>query len=523
MNIPAHINYPKSISEIKTGRSTIEKWMSVNYPEFLTWLRNEYDTAHSVKEMLYMFFQDIPVRPKCVSCGKDVKYHGYEKGFGTYCCPKCAQTDSDVRARYVASMITKYGEDYTKKCSEKGMETKLKRYGNKNYNNHEKMKTTCMERYGVDNVMKSSEFVEKSRETCMERYGVPNFVQSDSYKSSFPKILTRMRNTCMERYGVPSPMQSDEIKKKVNETCMERYGCMWNCMREESHNSHNVNSGPNKYIKDLSEHYGIEYTIEHSIERFVFDFKVGDTLIEVNPYATHNVNWSPYGDVRIDKNYHMSKTNAGKMSGYRVINIWDWDDADMIIKSLVNKQPIYARNCEVRSVSIEQTREFLNEYHFQGFCKNQKIVYGLFHNGELVQLMSFGKPRYNKHYEYELLRLCTRFDVYVIGGTQKLFSHFIKEHNPISIISYCDESKFTGDVYQKLGFSCLKKPQPSRHWYKEKGCIHITDNLLRQKGYDKLFGTNFGKGTSNDVLMLNDDFVEIYDAGQSTWVMKLKK
>ena len=46
---------------------------------------------------------------------------------------------------------------------------------------------------------------------------------------------------------------------------------------------------------------------------------------------------------------------------------------------------------------------------------------------------------------------------------------------------------------------------------------HITDNLLRQRGFDQLFDANFGKGTSNEELMQSFGFVEIYDCGQSRY------
>ena len=267
--------------------------------------------------------------------------------------------------------------------------------------------------------------------------------------------------------------------------------------------------------------YNIEYTSEVPIDNYVFDFKVGNTLIEVNPYATHNVNWTPYKNVKIDKKYHQLKTNAGKDAGYKVINIWDWDDAEQIIKSLAPRTTVYARNCIIKKLSKKDVKLFLFQYHFQGFCNGQTIIYGLYYNDELIQVMTFGKPRYNRKYEYELLRLCTKFGYNIIGGTQKLFAHFINDYNPTSIISYCDESKFTGSIYSKLGFTLKNKPTPSKHWYKHKGNLHITDNLLRQKGFDKLFGTDFGKGTSNEELMLEHKFVEIYDAGQSTWTWNL--
>jgi hypothetical protein len=88
------------------------------------------------------------------------------------------------------------------------------------------------------------------------------------------------------------------------------------------------------------------------------------------------------------------------------------------------------------------------------------------------------------------------------------------------MISYFDDSKFNGKVYIKLGFTVFRKNDPSKHWYNMKTGQHITDNLLRQKGYDNLFDANYGKGTDNDDLMKQNGFVEIYDCGQSTYVWK---
>lgn len=50
-----------------------------------------------------------------------------------------------------------------------------------------------------------------------------------------------------------------------------------------------------------------------------------------------------------------------------------------------------------------------------------------------------------------------------------------------------------------------------------KGNIRITDNLLRQRGYDQLFKTTYGKGTNNEQLMLNNGWLPIYDCGQSVY------
>ena len=73
-----------------------------------------------------------------------------------------------------------------------------------------------------------------------------------------------------------------------------------------------------------------------------------------------------------------------------------------------------------------------------------------------------------------------------------------------------------------MGFICKSRNiKPSKHWVHYKNLQHITDNLLRQRGFDQLLGDKygtFGKGTSNDELMLSHGFVEVYDCGQSTYV-----
>ena len=81
--------------------------------------------------------------------------------------------------------------------------------------------------------------------------------------------------------------------------------------------------------------------------------------------------------------------------------------------------------------------------------------------------------------------------------------------------------------YQLKHLHCLAKHYDSnKHWYNSNMNIHITDNFLRQRGFDQLFGDIFGyygKGTDNEILMLENKFVEIYDCGQSVYIWKKEK
>ena len=180
---------------------------------------------------------------------------------------------------------------------------------------------------------------------------------------------------------------------------------------------------------------------------------------------------------------------------------------------------VYARKCIIKEISVEEASQFINKYHFQNYCKDI-IRLGLYFNSNLVSVMTFGAPRYNKNYEYELLRYCSNSKV--VGGPEKLFKYFIKVYKPKSIVSYCDLSKFTGYMYTNLGFS-QKKVSIGKHWFNPKTKQHITDNLLRQRGYSQLHkDTIHQKGESNELLMLENGYLEMYDCGQSTYTWKNK-
>ena len=199
----------------------------------------------------------------------------------------------------------------------------------------------------------------------------------------------------------------------------------------------------------------------------------------------------------------------------------DWDDKNKIPYLLDdNKEVIYARKCEVKQIEYNDCHQFFEDYHLQwDTLKNKDNVYiWLYYDDELVECMSFWKPRYNKKYEWEILRLCSHKDYRVVGWADRIFKHFLSLINTNSVISYCDMSKFDWKVYEQLWFKLLKWNAPSKHWYNPKTTQHVTDNLLRQRWFDQLFWTSYGKWTSNNELMKQAWFVEIYDCWQATFI-----
>ena len=514
------MEYPEHYSIIKTGRLSLQNWLIKNYPDFYKYLSDKYANI-DIKAALYMFYNGIDNIPLCEECGKPVKFHGYIYGFSKFCCPTCAGKNEEVQNKLKQSLISNHGENYKEQIIKKIADTKQKKYGDSKYNNLAKSKQTCLEKYGVDNPMKNDLIKEKSKQTCLEKYGNEYYFASEAFLKNKNGYVEKTKQTCLEKYGGLNCMSNPIVKNKVKQTCLEKYGVEWNCMRPDAKNSRNFNSVPNESFANLLNQYNIEYEREYHLNGKSYDFKVDNYLIEINPSPTHNINWNPYGGKLMNKDYHLEKTELAKHNGYNVINVWDWDDMDKILYLIYKKESIYARNCILKEIKAKECNDFLNKYHLQNTCKGQSVKIGLYYNDILVSVMTFGKPRYNKKYEWELLRLCFHKDYKIVGGSEKMFKYFISNYNPNSIISYCDNSKFNGDVYDKLGFILnTKKITPSRHWYNYKTHMHITDNLLRQKGYDKLFNTNYGKGTDNHDLMIKNNFIEIYDAGQLTYEWK---
>lgn len=197
--------------------------------------------------------------------------------------------------------------------------------------------------------------------------------------------------------------------------------------------------------------------------------------------------------------------------------MYPWDN-DICINKDEKQVIIGARKCELKTPSLKELDDFLNKYHYQKTCNGQTYRYGLYYNDKLIGVMTFGKARYTKHAQYELLRLCFHSNYKIIGGSQKLFNAFIKEYNPNSIISYCDKSKFTGKVYETLGMKIIQKGLPRDHYWRETDKKHISQKQLVMFGPDKLIGTSYGKGTNNKEIMLKEGFTVIKDKGQDAYL-----
>lgn len=387
-----------------------------------------------------------------------------------------------------------------------------------------KTRETWLSKYGVDNIAKVEDIQEKQRATCLAKYGVPYPMQVpefakrnlsahwDKPESERQEIIDRQRATMQEKYGGYPFEHSSSLHDQYVETMIERHTNLYTGQcKELRQRVSKINQNFNDRLLELGLSTEFEYYIHHK----AFDIRISSTniLLEIDPTYTHNT-IDNYWHTPITSTYHVEKSEIAREAGFRCIHIFDWDDWDKVIDLVRPSTRIYARNCHLKEVSKSEADKFTDENHFQGKCNGQIQNYGLYYNSELMEVMTFGKPRYNTHYDWELLRLCTKRGYRVTGGASKLFKAFVSS-NSGSIISYCNLSKFNGDVYSRMGMTLKYVSPPAKIWSKDKR--YVTDNLLRQRGYDQLFKTDYGKGTSNDELMLQNGWLPVYDCGQAVY------
>ena len=133
--------------------------------------------------------------------------------------------------------------------------------------------------------------------------------------------------------------------------------------------------------------------------------------------------------------------------------------------------------------------------------------------------MTFGSPRFNKNYQYELIRLCWKNNYEINGGSEKLFKYFLEKYKPKNIISYCDISKFSGDVYEKLGFKLIGYSDPSYIWRSHTTLMTRFDTMRGSLSKKLGLPEEYDNFSESDI-MHELGFWKIYDCGNAKYLFE---
>jgi len=461
-----------------------------------------------------------------------------------------------IEERRIKTNIKKYGVDYYSKSSTaKGtaLEKRKNITDEQKQSKRQKTKETFLKKYGVEHHMKLVEQQNKVKGTNQKRYGSNTPLQNSQIKEKFKKTLAnrtpeqlamlecKKRNSIQDKYGVSSPSRiglpnstlsildnKDQFISFISGKTREQV------LDELSIASHTLYLYSKKYqatelfSKPLRSQFEVElseFLKSHSVDfdqnnrslitPLELDFYIPELSLAIECSGLY---WHSELSLGKDSKYHYDKFQKCKQIGITLITIFedDWNFNQSIVKSRLehilgvkSKQKIYARNCAVMTVDYSDIKDFVKAHHLQGTIKST-INLGLKFNDELVAVMTFGKSRYNKQYEYEILRFCTKGSVVGAGG--KLFSYFLNTFNPESVISYSDNCWGLGNMYKELGFE-LKSETIGYHYtdYKKRyNRIGFQKHKLVMEGEDA--------NLTEWQIMQNRGFDRIWDCGQSLWI-----
>jgi G:T-mismatch repair DNA endonuclease (very short patch repair protein) len=400
-------------------------------------------------------------------------------------------------------------------------------------------------KHNVDNPMRVPKILAAHMEADKARNGGKFFVQTDEFKD-----MSRISQ--FNKYG-NWHSASDEGKRTViakYNSGMQQYGCiidsmddkehvMFTCARcghqsTESSNfikfriRHDITPCPVCYTK--SEPTSIEegelrtfveslgFTVTH-YDRDFLGSGGADIVVEDKKLIIEYDGLYWHSELYRDSDYHANKTRLAAEKGYRLIHVFsdEWVYSRHIVKSRLASilgrwdydggVRVPARECEVREVTSSDADDFLHRNHLQGAIQSKWRI-GLYHNGQLVSLMTFGQNRFGDG--VELHRFCNKVGVTVIGGASRLFSHFVNAHTDINELTTFADARWSerDAFYIKLGFSYESTSAPG---------YYIVDGDIRRNRMQfqrhKIAGPG-DEGKTEHEITLERGLFRIYDCGQ---------
>jgi len=471
----------------------------------------------------------------CDICGRETTntfkdYYSYTSGLtNMFYCKVCKTIKSKK------TCLDKYGVDNPMKVDDikNSLKNSLKvKYGVDHYSSTEdyksKYKNTCLSKYGIENTFQVDSFKEKSKKTSNEKYGVDHFInlfttRQESKRKKEKNTKVKYDNLIDDNFSIME-YESDTflINHKV---CGGNFLIGSGLLRSRTNQNVCICTICNKIGNKFSfiETELCSFLNENNIDyiknsRKLLNGKEIDIYIPNFNLALeiNGVYW--HSELYKKKDYHLNKTIECNKLDIHLLHIWedDWKYKSEIIKSIISnklniiKNRIYARNCVIRSVSSSDSRKFLDKNHIQGFSSSQ-IKLGLYHNDELVSLMTFGDRYTNSKIEYELIRFCNKLNTNVIGSASKLFKSFLKDNNKI-VISYSDISMFDGKMYAILGFEFTSISDPNYYW--------VVDGIRKHRfNYNKkkLISEGFDPNKTEVKIMHDRGYYRIWGCGQKKW------
>ncbi len=500
-------------------------------------------TIAKLQHRIFCIINNINEHPKCIVCGKNVKYHDKYGGyFKETCCKLCGSKNPKRTEKTKQTNLEKYGvenvsqnDKIKKKISDiqlnmskekkldkliKTKETKLKNYDNENFTNREKAKQTNLERHGDIYPARLKKFKDKSKNTMLKKYGMnTNHIHISNledwldddwwYRNSTDNVINFRIDELSTYFNITanSGLYSRLKKLGIKPMPMTYYS--------------NLEKEVVDFIKTIYNEEVVENT------RKIIYPKELDIYIPKKKLAIefNGLFWHSSYDIESEqnlKNIHKIKTNNCEAKDIQLLHIFEneWIYKKDIWKSVIrNKlnlsEKIYARKCKIKEIDSNLSRIFLENNHLQGNSYS-KYNYGLFYNDELVSIITFNKSRYNKNYDFELIRFCNKLNITVVGGFSKLLKNFRCLHQG-TIISYANRRWSNGNLYYKNGFELINITSFNYFYFQKDNILYNRQKFQKYKLVNLL--DNYDKNLTESENMYNNNYRKIFDSGNKVFIL----
>lgn len=484
----------------------------------------------TLSQRIHAILKNIDHHPLCKHCNINYVMFNPHKTknllFSCFCSKHCALKSELRKQKIKNTNIKKYNSEYHQ-TSEQGklqrIQTNIARYGSlspaKNKLVRQKIKQTNLKKYGHENIFGSNYGKEKIKQTNIQKYGEYSYMTSKL--SDYAKQhLTDKEWLENQNKHFNKTLYDIAEDLKCSPACVHQYFKKYNIIVLRQKQS-NFEKDVCKFLNNLN----ISYQTNVKINNIEYDIVIpGHNLcIECNGIYWHGKTKNK------TKNYHINKTLNAAKHNYKTIHIFEdqWVWKQEIVKSRLKhllqisdqRERIFARDCIIVPVQSFDAKEFFIKNHLFGYV-NASIIYGLKYKQQFVAMISFSKGRYDDTSQFEILRFATDLNKIVVGSFSKLFSYFIKQYKPQTVISYADLCWGEGTVYQKMGFQRKNNTSPNYRYFKINECLKLYSRLQFQKHKLSKILETYDPNLNEYQNMLNNGYDRIWDCGNAKWLWK---
>ena len=456
--------YKQLVNTVKSGIYAKESFVKLNLKHIYD-LILQYTLNYDIDfvERVYMFTNNINIKPICKQCNNTVNFKSKTVGYQEFCSINCSSK-------------------YTNKQSK---ETYFKNSGYKHYS---------LNPYNI----------QKNKERLFNR--IQNYINDSTLLSIDNDIVKIKCISCNKIHETHLNAMKQRIQLSI-----DYRDCITNTYYTSSKEKELLEFIKNNYnnkILQNDRHLGKELDIYLPELKLAFEF--------------NGLYW--HSELHKDKFYHYDKYKLCNNNNITLIQIYEdeWKFKQDIVKSrilnLLNKSnKIYARKCIIKQLPFNMVKQFLLDNHLQGSI-NSSINLGLYYNDELVSVMTFGKPRKAIKYKttnnvYELYRFCNKLNTTVIGGASKLFKYFINNFIDVNEIYSFSNNEWPGNLYFNLNMK-LKNENILSYWVINKEVRSSRHNFNKHN----LIKLGYDKNKSANKILADLKLYKIYGAGTKTFI-----